>query len=671
MLPVLSIDFETRSTVDLVKCGVYVYAEDPSTDVLCMAWAFGDEEPELWLPPHFVAGQGIVTDVTTTHDDGRIYQHIRAGGEIRAHNAQFERLIWREVMVKKYGAPPVRDEQFVCTAAEAAAMALPRSLDGASKALGIVQKKDDVGYKLMLQMSKPRSFVNGTPIWWEDAAKKERLYEYCRQDVRVERAIAKAVRRLSPHEREIYLLDQRINDRGVAIDRALVAASASIVDIGLRRANARIDELTNGDVSKVTQNGRLVSWLQSEHVDTDSVSKAAVAALKERDDLSDTVVNVLDLRAEAGRASVAKLKAFERATCKDGRARGLLLYHGASTGRWTGKLIQPQNLPRGEIADADACIPDILAGNYETIAEMAPPILVVLSLLRGMLIAPYGHDLIAGDFSAIEARVLNWLAGQNDIVALFAAGEDVYKHNAARLYNIPIEQVEKFPHRQTGKFQELGCGFGMGAEKAVTAAKDVYGLTLTEETAKTIVGQYRATHPRVKDFWTETHEACMDAVRTPGVAVTFGALRNLKAIAIGGYLYIKLPSERYLCYARPSVEMRTVPWSTPEKPEQRPSLHFYSVEPLTKRWTKQFAYGGLLVENIVQAVARDLMADAMLRLEAAGYLPVLSVHDEVICEIENHKGSLDEFLRIMQAVPEWAAGCPIAAEGWRDGRYHK
>jgi DNA polymerase len=685
----LSIDFETRSTVDLKKTGIYRYAEDPSTDIWCMAWAFDDEEPVIWTPPRHAPDCNGVCPVQHVPDNEcgclalyaglpqRIVEHILIGGEVRAWNAQFERLIWREIMVKRYGAPEIQMEQFVCSAAEAAAMALPRYLAGAAHVLGVSQQKDDKGSRLMLQMAKPRRIEeDGTVIWWDVPAKKEILFAYCQQDVRTERAIIKALRRLPPREREVYLLDQRINDRGVRVDLELVRAASIIVDVGVTRANARLDDLTNGAVTAVTQNGRMLSWLNEADAEVTSISKAAVAALLERDDLSADVEEVLQLRVTAGRSSVAKLQSLQLASSLDHRARGLLLYHGASTGRWTGKTIQPQNFPRGEVSDVEDYIPLIHAGDYDIIDLIAPPIVVVLSMLRSMLTAAEGHELIAGDFSAIEARVLNWLAGQEDMLSLFrqydAADKkdkpkfDPYRHNAAKLYNIPLDQVEKFPHRQTGKFQELGCGYGMGAKKAVSAAKTVYQLDITSGQAKEIVDSYRGTHQAVVNFWYETERACLDAVREPGTVQTFGGLKNLRATVRGGYLYILLPSGRPLCYAGPHIADRLTPWG-----EMKASLHFKGVDSFTKQWGVLGAYGGLLVENIVQAVSRDLMAEAMFRLENAGYLPVLSVHDEVVSEVPEGFGSVQEFERLMSELPAWATGCPVAAEGWRGFRYRK
>lgn len=703
-MSVLSIDFETRSTVDLKKSGVYVYAQHPTTDIWCMAWAFDDEEPEIWTPA--AAGRcktGYAEDgnVCWHHGycdreelfaglDPRIVAHILAGGEMRAWNAQFERTIWREIMVKRYGAPEIKMEQFVCSAAEAAAMSLPRALGNAAHVLGVEQQKDDKGYRLMLQMARPRKIADdGTPIWWDRALKPSEepkiaqmiatLKSYCKQDVRSEKAVVPALRRLTPHERLIYLLDQRINDRGIRIDMELVHAASEIVEVGVTRANARLDDLTNGDVTKLSNHRKLLQWLNEADIETASVSKAAVAALRERDDLAENVQEVLTLRSEAGRSSVAKLKSLVLATCRDLMARGLLLYHGAGTGRWTGKLIQPQNFPRGEVDDIESYIEWVMAGEYDLLDGIAPPVVIVLSMMRSMLTARPGHELIAGDFSAIEARVLNWLAGQEDVVELFRAmdagdkSRHPYKVMAWKMGRAASPELVKKPSEdyQAGKAAELGCGFQMGWKKFIDAAWAVYQVRVTEEQSQQAVNAYRASHPMVKKYWKDAQNACMDAIREPGSVFPFGPRGNVKATVRGGYLYIVLPSGRPLAYASPSIKERELPWSTEDEPAFGAALHFWGVHPKTGQWVQMYLYGGLIVENIVQAVARDLIADAMLRLEAAGYLPVLSVHDESVCEVPVGFGSLEEFERLMSDLPTWATGCPVAAEAWRGFRYRK
>lgn len=670
-MSILSIDFETRATADLRRVGVYPYAMHPNTDIWCMAWAFDEEEPKIWTPP------GLEHDPYGLPE--RVARHIEAGGEIRAWNAQFERVIWQEIMVKRYGALSIQPDQFVDTAAEAAAMALPRSLDQCAAVLGIGEKKDQEGYGLMMRMTRPRKVLeDGTPIWWNVPERLERLYEYCKQDVRVERAIKKALRPLSAQERAIYLLDQRINDRGIYIDRALVVAAQGIVEEGVARADAALNELTGGEVQSVTNHRDLTHWVRNQGVPTAGVSKPAVQELLSSD-LDPLVREALQVRVDAGRSSVAKLDSMAAVACADQRARGLFLYHGASTGRWGGKLIQPQNFPRGEVSSPEQFVDDVLAGRYEMMDLFAHPIVAVSSLLRSMLRAAPGHDLIAGDFAAVECRVVNWLAGQEDVLEhfrLYDGGDgnrNPYKIMAVRMgRGVSVSDILKpSDDYQAGKAAELGCGFGMGAEKFVSAAWSVYQLHVSPEEADRAVKIYRESHPQVRQLWYDTERACLEAIRHPGQVQRFGARSNLKALVAGAYLYVGLPSGRALCYAAPREVTAAMPWSTPEMPAYKQSVEFAGVDTYTKKWERQRTYGGHLVENIVQAVARDLLAEGMLRLEALGYPIVLHSHDEAVAEVPKGCGSVEEFCSILAAPPPWAQGCPIAAEGWKGERYQK
>lgn len=663
MAQILSVDFETRATFDLRKGGVYPYAEHPDTDLWCMAFAFDDEPVRIWY-----RGDPFPLEMA---------RHIINRGEMRAWNAQFERIIWNKVGVLKHGFPYCPDELWHDTAAEAAAMALPRSLDQCAMALGLAEQKDKEGYALMMKMTKPRAPRKGEDptrlYWWEDAERLERLGAYCKQDVVVERKIAGAVRRLSAQERRIFLLDQRVNDRGILIDRELIHAAQDIATEGLERAAAALGELTEGAVASVSKVGSMKLWLAEQGIDAPSLAKKPLADLLESD-LDPIVRQVLEVRADTAKSSVAKLKAMLDCACDDGRMRGLLLYHGAGTGRWSGRLAQPHNFPRPSIDDVECYIPDVLARRYDFLELIHPPLEIVSAMLRSCLIAAPGHRLVAADYAGIEARVANWLAGQWDIVEQFARNEDVYMYNAKRMFNLPATATKKThpDERQGGKAVELGCGFGMGAEKFQTTARDMFGLELTEEQAKSFVTFYRESHPHVKAIWKSLNTCATAAVMHPGEVFTVddgGA--PVSFTKRGGYLWMKLPSGRFLCYARPSIVEREAPWSTEEKPVYTPTVAAWGMDSYTRRWSQFYLYGGLLLENAVQAIARDLMAEGMLRVEAAGYPVILTVHDEVVSEAPASHGSVAEFESLLATVPEWAARCPIAAEGWDGPRYRK
>jgi DNA polymerase len=651
----LHLDVETRSAVNLKRDGPWVYARHPSTDLWCACWAIGDGAIQTWRP-----GDPPPTELV---------EHVAAGDPLVAHNAMsFERVIWRHVLAARYGWPEPTLEQWHCTGALAAAMSLPRSLDDAARALGLPAQKDMVGHRLMLQMARPRLVEpDGSMIWWDVPDKVGRLIAYCQQDVEVERALLQRLRPLSDAEREVFLLDARTNERGVAVDRDLVGAAEALVTETQAQLDAEMRRLTGGVVEAATQSGRLLTWLRARGVEADSVDKPAVAELLGTN-LPDDVRRVLEVRAEAARNSTAKLKAFRARTCGDGRLRDNLLYHGAGTGRWSGKGVQLQNLPRASIVvDTEAAITAIRQREepWWIDAFYGPPLGVVSDCLRGMLIASPGLELIAADFAAIEARVLAWLAGQRDLIRLFAMGGDAYCHMAAEIYGRSADAIAKGSvERQLGKQAVLGCGYGLGAPKFRTTCAKA-GIQIDEALAERVVQTYRTTNGRIVALWRELERAALRAVEQPGLIVSASAGRVRFRIK-GDFLWLILPSGRPLAYAKPRIEDRETPWG-----ELRPQVTYLGVNSITRAWERQSAYGGKWTENVVQAVARDLLAAAMLRLEKAGYPIVLTVHDEIVAEVPAGSGSVEEFEAIMCQLPDWATGCPVAAEGWRGLRYRK
>lgn len=657
-MPHLHIDFETRSTVDLRKTGVYPYAEHESTSVLCMGWAIDDEPVRVWVP-----GQPIPAEIVA---------HVEAGHPVFAHNAQFERVIWALIMVRRHGAPRIPLEQWHCTAAMAAAMALPRHLAQAAEVLGLPAQKDAEGHKLMLQMCKPRKPRKGEDpagvYWWDEPEKLERLIAYCVQDVEVERELTKRLMHLGKQERQVYMLDQRINDRGVLVDHDLVSASRELVEIALRRANAEMLQLTDGSVESVTKVADLTRWLQDTGLEIDDVRKDTLRDLLVGDEeMPEEVRRVVELRSESAKSSNAKLEAMTAASSSDGRVRGLLLYHGASTGRWSGRLVQPQNFPRPTVKNVERFIPLVLAGDYDEIEAEAPVLVVISSLLRSMFRAAPGHQFMAGDFSQIEARVLAWIAEQDDLVDLFASGGKVYEEMAAFIYGLRVDEIGKDSvQRQVGKGVVLGAGFQMGGKTFAAQVKVQTGIDLPEEEGVKAIAGYRSKYPKIPQFWYDIEKAAIRAVKQPGTTHRVGRADSIKFSMRGQFLWCVLPSGRPLAYAKPLIQDRDTPWG-----ETKECMTFMGQNSYTRKWVRMAAYGGLLTENVVQAIARDLIAAAMLRLDAAGYRPVLSVHDEVVGEPPVGHGSLEEFCESMKARPRWAAGLPVAVDGWAGERYRK
>lgn len=690
-MTVCHIDFETRSAVDLKKAGVYVYAEHPSTSVICAAYAFDDGPVSLWHA-------GLEPPI-------ELLEHVIKNGEFAAWNAAFERIIWRDVLVGRMGwtAAPTLD-QWRCVMAEGYAMSLPGTLDGASQALGLETTKDMGGHRLMLQMSRPRSIADdGTITWWEDEARLSRLYDYCRNDVVVEREIEKRVLRLRKEERAVWTLDQRINDRGVQIDRPLCLASKTIVKDALRALDAEMRSVTGGAVPACSNVSALLAYLRGLGVAVESVAKDQIADLLILD-LPPTARQALLLRREAAKTSTAKLDAMLNRRNADGRMRGNLQYHGAGTGRWAARGAQLQNLPRpsGPNADRmDVVLRVLETGDAETTtALLDAPMQAVSDAIRGMVHAADGNDLISADFSNIEGRGVAWLAGEDSKLERFrdfdaGTGPDIYLVAAAGIYNVPIADAK--PYRQVGKVAELALGYqgGPGAfakmaagynvkvdkafgpvwesasdenrDKAVSAWESrgkKAGMARDGWLASELIKlAWRQVHPNIVALWHGLESAAVAAVETPGSIQRHGHIAYRSS---GSFLFCRLPSGRCICYPFPRIERKVMPWGKTAN-----VLLYKAVDQFTKKWGDKAFYGGLAAENVTQAVSRDAMAEAMIRLEKAGYPVVITIHDEVVCEQPIGFGSVQEFNELMSELPEWARGFPIAAAGWRGPRYKK
>lgn len=692
----LRIDFETRSAIDLKKVGVHVYAVHATTDVWCAAFAFDDGPIEVWTPG--------------SPCPPAIRAHLTAGGEIHAYNANFERILWREVMGPKHGWPVPALEQYHCTMAAALAMALPGSLEDCASALGVASQKDMAGYRLMLQMCRPRrTEPDGRIVWWDEPDKIARLAAYCMTDVETERQIAARVLPLRPSERAVWLLDQIINDRGVGIDRPLCESFRRIVADLTASLDAEMKRVTDYAVTACSQTATLTAWLGRQGVPTDSVAKEALEDLLAREDIPAAARRALELRQQAAKASTAKIGAMLDRSPVDGRMRGNLQYHGAGTGRWAARGAQLQNLPRPTIDGKPAkgsSVEDVigLAAKRGTAAlELLydNPMEAVSACIRGLIVPDTGHRLMSADFSNIEGRVLAWLAGQEDKLEAFrlydrGEGPDLYIVAAAGIYGTPIKQVQP-DWRQGGKVAELALGYqgGVGAFSKMASvyklklaalydavyeaaspfnrdrAEDAFeqrgkGSGLSREAwlaAELIKLAWRQKNDKIAAFWPDLENAAVAAVADPGEMVRVGPVVYRKS---GSFLWCRLPSGRALCYPYAELEEVELPWGGTKK-----GLVYKSVDQFTKRWSHKKFYGGLAAENITQAVARDVMVEAMLRVEAAGYPTVLTVHDEIVAEPRLGQGSLEEFERLMAVVPPWIAGCPISVAGWAGARYRK
>lgn len=642
----LHIDFETRSTVDLRRAGVYRYAEDPTTDVIVVCWALDEGPVHTWF--HH---QQVPLDLMVHLADDRV--------TLVAHNVGFERTILREVLGKRYGWTVPADDRWDDTAARAARMALPRSLDGAAQALGLDVTKDAEGQRLMMRMCRPRSQDDNGITWWDDEPRMRRLAQYCATDVEVERRLDRTLRFLTPDERAIWQLTETINDRGVRVDVDFAREAVRLAQEAQALLNAELTALTGGEVMATSNVAGIKRWLLAQGYglfegEDESLNKKAIENLLQQD-LPGDVRRVLEIRLEGGKSSVAKYQAMLDRASKDGRVRGNLMYHGASTGRWAGAGVQMQNLPRGTVKDWPAA--------RETLEPVGPETVATLSkMLRGTIIAEPGKRLLWADYAAIEARGVAWLAGQDDLVAAFAGGGKIYEQMAAQIFGVEPETIGKNSmERFVGKTVVLGCGYSMGPVKfRQTCAAQ--GTDLDEDLAQHAVRTYRTAYSAIPALWNGLNEAALHAVMTPGLETYYKATRFLVK---DGWLLLKLPSGRLLFYRNPRIVTHSGPFG------MRPAVEYSAVNSVTKKWGRERTFGGKLTENAVQGLCRDIIATAMLALERAGYTVIASVHDEVICEVPKDFGSVEEMVEIMCRVPDWAKGFPIAAEGDDGARYGK
>jgi hypothetical protein len=651
----LVLDIETFSTVDLKRVGLHYYVAHPDTDVSVACYAFGATGTvQTWLP-----GQSV---------PDAILRHVAAGGRMVAHNFSFEVEILRRILGPRHGWPVPAQEQWTCTMARAACHAFPASLDGLSEALPLKARKNQAGHALMLRMARPRGFdADGKPRWWhveEPTRLADGLAPYCGDDVRAEQEANYRLPELPAREQLIWRLDAAINDRGITIDVAGADALARATTAELACLNAEMAKVSGGAVAAVTNVSALKSWLIGRGHEVESLDKEHMAHVLRRTAVQadPDALRALQLRRDGSLASTAKLKPMLGTLGSDHRARGLFVYYGSRTGRWAGRRIQPQNLVRGHKDAGD--IIDALVGGADLHALAAAhdccPLELIAGCLRGLFIAPVGHRLVCVDLAQIEARTLAWLAGQEDALQIYAAHDA--DPTAPEMYAVEAARHNS-DNRNFGKVLTLALGFQMGALRFVETARQ-YGIILTEEEGAQHVAQWRDDHPMIVGLWRMMNDAVMSvACGGVGDELEVGRCRIIRR---PNAVRIRLPSGRDLIYHAMGVVARTTGWEGPE-------LAFMGVDQLTHQWCQQRTYGGRLVENITQAVARDVLAELMLTLHGRGHRIVGSVHDEVLLETgaEQAEALLDETLASARTPPDWAAGLPVNAEGFVSPRYRK
>ena len=652
---VLHRDYESQSCTILRIAGTFKYATDPTTEVLCCAYAVDDEPVQLWTSGDPVPAEFVEAETNP------------AWG-VAAHGAHFEDAIERYVLHPRVGWPTFPIGKQVCTQAMALAAGLPARLSSAAIALELSNRKDAAGERLMHQISKPRrphKDENPDGIYWfEDQERLDRLYAYCKQDIEIERELYTRLPPLSRAEQAIWELSTKINARGCHVDRAFAEAARKIAEAAAPEIEQEIAEISSGDVTSINQVARLTTWLQAHGCTLQKLDRAAVERQLAKDHLPPTVRRALELRLGGAQAAVKKIDALLARAGADDRIRGGFRYHGAGTGRWTGEGFQAQNLKRPVVDDLNSAIAAVATGSYQHLRRSYPrPLAVIGDCSRAMICAATGKTLIGADFSSIESRVLAWVAGEEwklDSYRRYDATHDPrdepYCITACRIFNKPIGTYTKdSPERNVGKTCDLAFGYA-GGINAFRKFSDQF----TDEQVKQFNKDWRAAHPEIKRLWYRLDRAAWTAVQQRGRIVRCGVVTFR---CVGTFLWLQLPSGRKLSYPQPRI--------IGDEREQHVVFADNAAGQFQDCRHGQGAYGGLWTENVVSSIARDLLADAMLRIEAAGYPIVLHVHDEVVAEVPEGFGSLDDFARLMVRKPVWALDLPIAAKAWTGKRYCK
>lgn len=647
----LSIDLETFSDIDIGRSGVYRYADSPNFDILLFGYsidtspievvdiASGEELPEFII-------EALISNETVK----------------TAFNAQFERVCLMKYLSKLLNKPIyLEPSSWRCSEVQAAMLGLPLNLDGVGKVLKLQNQKMSEGKALIRYFCMPckptaanggrmRNLPSDAPEKWEE------FKQYNVRDVEVELAIREklAFYPIRDKEQEFYVLDQRINDRGLLVDMKLVDAAISCDHQFTVAATEKAYELTG--LKNPNSVSQLKSWLKERGVEVESLSKKAVSELVE--DAEGEVEEALKLRLLMAKTSVKKYEAVERAVSSDGRVHGLFQFYGANrTGRWSGRLVQFQNLPQNHLKDLDLARDLIKESRFEDVEILFGNAPSVLSeLIRTAFIPKENHRFIVADFSAIEARVISHIAGEKWRLEVFSSHGKIYEAAASMMFHVPIESVTKgSSFRTKGKISELACGYGggVGALKAMGALD----MGVEEHELQGLIDNWRAANPHIVSLWWAVDKAAIYAVKQRGKI----SIHNIIFTYKSGMLFVTLPSGRNLVYVKPKLSINKF---------GREGLTYEGIG-ATKKWERIETYGPKIVENIIQAIARDILAEAMLRLQKVGFSIVAHVHDEVICEVPIGKSSVEEVCNIMAEPVAWAKGLPLKADGYECSFYKK
>lgn len=645
-MPVLmGLDLETYSSAPLPRCGVYRYCDAPDFEILLFSYAF-DDAPVKTID--LASGETLPKEVISALEDPGIIKV--------AYNAQFER-----VCLSRYLGHWLDPHQWRCTMVMAAYLTLPGRLADAAVALGTTEKKMEEGKDLIRYFSVPckPSKTNGgrTRNLPTDAPEKWAVYrQYNAQDVETERAIRKALEKfpLPEQEWELYALDQQINDRGVRVDKKLVKNAIAVDAVFAQAAYQRAQELTG--LENPGSVNQLKAWLADQDMPMESLAKKIVQEKAAQTD--GIVAELLNLRLELSKTSVKKYEAMARCVCKDGRIHGMMQFYGASrTGRFASRILNMQNLPQNHLPDLDLAREIVKTGDEELLDALFSSVPGTLSeLIRTAFIPKDGCRFLVADFSAIEARVLAWLANEEWVLEEFRGKGKIYEATASRMFHIPQESIVKgnpnYEYRQKGKQATLSCGYGggVGALKAM-------GAKMSEEEMQPLVDAWRAANPNIVAFWSALDRAARTVIRKK----TSARVGKVTLYWQDDKMFMRLPSGRNLCYQSPHFT---------ENRFGSDAIGYYAPN-AAGQMVVQETFGGKLAENATQAIARDILAHALLTLEKNGYPVIFHVHDEAVIEMPNGQGSLEEACRLMAIAPDWAENLPLRADGYECAYYQK
>lgn len=652
-MSILSIDIETFSSYDLKTVGVYRYVEAPDFEILLFGFAYDDDPVQVIDLADFESmPKELMKDLT------------HPGLIKTAYNANFER-----TCIAKHFNIPTNPEYWRCTSVHALTLGLPGYLEGVAQVLGLQAQKDTAGKNLIKYFSVPckptkanggrtRNYPHHDPVKWQQ------YKDYNVQDVVVERELRKKLERypVPAHEWKLWELDQRINDVGVRLDPVLVQQALKCDEQYTARLETEAKELTGLENPNSVQ--QLTGWLEEQGLSVENgLTKESVPILIDQADDEDTI-RALELRQEMAKTSVDKYSAMDRSMCEDERARGLLQFCGANrTWRWAGRLIQVQNLPQNKIPDLELARQLLRSGNFDLLEMLfgSPPF-VLSQLIRTAFIPSPGCRFIVADFSAIEARVIAWLADEKWVLDVFKGHGKIYEATASQMFKVPIETIAKgevnYALRAKGKVATLSCGYQGGPDALIRMGALKSGLT--EEELPGLVKGWRESNPHIVKLWYKAEQAALTAVQEKRtVKLAHGVQYRYEK----GWLFADLPSGRSLAYVRPEIK--------PDPKFDKDGLTYEGVDQIKKTWCRQKTYGGKLVENLVQAIARDCLAVSMMRLADAGYQIRLHVHDEVINDVPKEQDALQDIINIMGQPIGWAPGLPLRADAYETEFYKK